>query len=73
MFIRFRVFLPSATYILMSLYGSVLVSMVSIMGKSSGTCYQSSEEAVVGKILQEVVSSLEYWQVVDIMTAVDVS
>ena len=70
MFIRFRVYLPLATYILMSLYGSVLVSMLSIMDKSPGSFYQSSEEAFVGKILQIVVFGLGYRQVVDIVPAV---
>ena len=58
MFIRFRVQIPSATYILMSLYGSVLVSMLSIMDKSPGSYYQPTEEAVVGKSLQQIILTL---------------
>ena len=71
MFIRFRVFLPSATYILMSLYGSILVSMVNIMDKLPGSFYQSTEEAFVGKILQIFVSSLGYRSAVAILPVVD--
>ena len=70
MFIRFRVLLPSATYIPMSLYGSVLVSMICIMGKSSGRYYQSTEELLVGQILQEVVPGLRKQQAADINLAV---
>jgi len=58
MFIHFRVYLPLATYILMSLYGSVRVSMLCIMDKSPGSYYQSTEEDLVGKILQKAVPGL---------------
>jgi hypothetical protein len=71
MFFRFRVFLPLATYILMSLYGSVHVSMLNIMDKSPGSYYQSTEEDLVGKILQEAASSLRCRQAADINLAVE--
>ena len=70
MCIRFRVLLPLATYILMSLYGSVRVSMLSIMAKSQGSYYQSTEEPFVGIFLQKVVSSLGYRQVIEVTPAV---
>jgi hypothetical protein len=73
MFIRFRVFLPLATYILMSLYGSVLVSMLSIMDKSPGSYYQSIEEAFVGKILHKVILDLRLIDFIGVSRAVMVT
>ena len=73
MFIRFRVFLPLATYILMSLYGSVRVSMLSIMDKSPGSYYQSTEEDLVGKILQNAVLDLSRKDFIGVSRAVVVS
>lgn len=41
-----------ASYVLMSLYGSLPVSLISIMALMIKFCYQRADEVLVGKSLQ---------------------
>ena len=53
--VHVRVKFPLATYFPMSMNGSILVSMSSIMALSSDFFYQQMKEAVVGKSLQQII------------------